>query len=198
MKNITTKIALVSLLAGASLFATPTNLDPTHSKVGFSVKHLMITNTTISDIDSSLSNGMYIELNITCNHGHLIFPNINIISQEIYVYVETNTITNNTNTIYRLYDTINNINNIINNIKYSPPMNWYGVDNITWNLNDKGNIGYSNTGNISLTDTKFITVTVNSVDDPFTLTTPLNAYFYEDEVNEPFEAFTLEVNVKST
>lgn len=44
MNKLTKLLALVTLSLGLSLNASPHNIDPAHTDIGFSVKHLMITN----------------------------------------------------------------------------------------------------------------------------------------------------------
>ena len=128
------------------------------------------------------------ELNISVTHGHLSFPNTPMLARDIEVYTSVivaedgdGSTTSTTSTIYRVKDCLTNINAVISNITYLSPINWYGSDSLDFILSDNNNLGYSNSATGSaLTDSGTIIVTVKSVDDPFTLATPLNAYVIKE------------------
>ncbi|KAJ1432957.1 hypothetical protein B484DRAFT_327005, partial [Ochromonadaceae sp. CCMP2298] len=119
---------------------------------------LVILGVRVDDVDAQLEGGVVMDVNITLATGTLSFPNAPLLFSFAGSLGPGGTI--------RMTDSIANINLALLNLTYTPPERWSGTDSIQISISDQQFTGYGT----FKTSQSTIKVTINPVDNPFTLT----------------------------
>ena len=151
-----TLLTFISSANAQPIISTPVNLTTNEDQI------LRIDSIRVDDIDAELEAGMVMAVNVSVDHGTLMFPNLPLLANSIsFEHSEKSS-----KAIF--VDNVANINSALQGMVYIPPSHFFGRDSLHLSISDKGGIG----NGPALTDVQDVEIAVNAIDNMFTLEFP--------------------------